>query len=65
MKDDRKLVQSAANHCRIGRVKALLRDEYVFCIHNQGGTARQALVPAIGMRAFLYSFLLSCVNGNC
>lgn len=29
----------------------------VFCFHNQGGTARQALVPAIGMRAFLYAFL--------
>jgi hypothetical protein len=26
-------------------------------IHNQGGTARIALVPVLGMRAFLYSFL--------
>ncbi|OIK17025.1 hypothetical protein BIV60_01745 [Bacillus sp. MUM 116] len=51
MKDDRKLIQSAANPCRIAALRQL-RDEYSFCIHNQGGTASQVLVPAIGMRAF-------------
>ncbi|MEH7417995.1 hypothetical protein V7266_22220 [Neobacillus drentensis] len=41
MKDNRKLIWSAANHCRRCRVKAdFERWIQDFCIHNQGGTAR-------------------------
>lgn len=52
MKDNRKLVQNAANPCRLGRVKAFER-WISFWIHNQGGTASKVLVP-VGDEGFFY-----------
>lgn len=57
MKDNRKLIQSAANHCRYCRVKADLRDEYSFLVFIIRVVPREELSSLFfGMRVFLCSF---------